>query len=411
MGSFNETCALSGINIGCGDPVKLLFLTQNPYLMCDQHEAKRGCYHYDQWFCRTPPITGKYDDYGRAAFKDGPIPKLIAAVFDKDTIERPFGHNQYHAHPVTHGKGLGHYIEAAWDGRLLVTDDYGRDHTPVPDAWPTWERVHEMLRAAQLKIMGSDDSAGYNAQPVLPGIVCVHFNSYNDNTKKLKRVEEVLAEKYDTKLVLQHEDNPKGEMCLIVTAKGAFKNTKLLHQGHIYRAALDNHPENNRPSWRKDRQLPVLAVMVRQDVWDVYCTLHIPPGWRDFANSVGDFRTRIETCLKAEGEGDDEEMRQIIREMNLNQSLREVFVNIPFMTMPAEHLKAAAKDKKFKGMDDLVQSLAELARVEFVLATLNQAWHVPALGGQDTFWEEQKNLFGELQAICQREQNREERGE
>ena len=100
MGSFNEVCALSGLGINCGTPVKVLFLTRNPHVGSNQQFAQRGCYHYDQWFLRTPPIDGEYSDYGQAKIKESYLTKLIEKVFAEDIIVRPFGFNKYHARNV-----------------------------------------------------------------------------------------------------------------------------------------------------------------------------------------------------------------------------------------------------------------------------------------------------------------------
>lgn len=120
MGSFNEICALSNLIIAPGTPVRVLFLTRNPYVVSDMHEDYRGIYHYDQWFARTPPIKGRYGDYGRCDFEEDSISHLIEECFQKDVVERPFGFNQFHAGDVTKTKDIHHFLNAASQGRLLV---------------------------------------------------------------------------------------------------------------------------------------------------------------------------------------------------------------------------------------------------------------------------------------------------
>ena len=130
MGSFNETCAISGLPIGCGDLVKLVFLSRNPFCSADEHFYHRGCYHYDHWCMRTPPISGKYDDYGRCKFKENYLTRLIEKMFIDDIVELPFGFNQYHAHSVPKKPTIHQLLDAAWQGRLLVRDTYfsEKDH-------------------------------------------------------------------------------------------------------------------------------------------------------------------------------------------------------------------------------------------------------------------------------------------
>jgi hypothetical protein len=229
MGSFNETCALSNLHITYGVPVKVLFLTQNPYVVSDQHEAQRGVYHYDNWFCRTPPFNGKYDDYGNAKFKESPLTKLIADVFDTDVVERPFGHNRYHAPPVIKGKGINHYLAAAWEGRLLVQDDYHRPKGEVPENVPTWERVHALLKQAKmpLQIESKSGENCYNAQPITHGVVCVHYEAYSGAKKKLQKAEAVLKEHYDCKIINKFADRDDYEPAMIVVPKGALRTRPL----------------------------------------------------------------------------------------------------------------------------------------------------------------------------------------
>lgn len=136
MGSFNETCALSGFSIPYGTPIRHVFLTQNPYLTSDQHETKKGVYHYDYWFVRTPPLKGRYDDYGQAVHDDPEMCRLIADVFSEDVVERPIGPNQYRDPAVRRGENLEHYLEAAWEGRLLVANQ-ARTSRSSPESLPT----------------------------------------------------------------------------------------------------------------------------------------------------------------------------------------------------------------------------------------------------------------------------------
>jgi hypothetical protein len=71
MGSFDYTCAVSGLPIGAGDDVRLMLLTQNPY----HHGKKAGamtCGMNDVWFPRTFPLRGRYNDYGGVDHIQGP---------------------------------------------------------------------------------------------------------------------------------------------------------------------------------------------------------------------------------------------------------------------------------------------------------------------------------------------------
>lgn len=391
MGSFNETCALSNLNVGYGTPVKLLFLTQNPYIHSDDHEAQRGCYHYDQWFVRTPPIAGKYADYGRCEFDEGPLTDLIVELFKRDAIRRPFGFNQYHAPHVDPEKGIHHLLNAAWEGRLLVRD--GDQEIPEPpEEYPTWQRVHQLLKKArkplQLESKNDEGKAGYNAQPVSFGIVAVHFNSYNDNSARLKSAQEVLKSHYDCKILYKFNDR-KDDPCLIVTRKGALKNPSLLANIEAIKEQFNTHPEMLR---NRGRQLPVLAVMVREDVWDAYAQISAKAHWGEKAPTVDSLRKKLEEAKKD----------LILSEM----AYREVLVSLPFQTTPATHLVEAVKNE-YKEKNKLLQSVAELARIEYVMACLHQPWYIPPLGGQEGNWELRTKLLKKITDISAAEYKRE----
>jgi hypothetical protein len=70
MGSFDYTCAISGLPIAGGEAVRYLLLTQNPY----HRGVKAGsfvCYSTDHWFPRVFPIRAKYNDYGSEVIEQG----------------------------------------------------------------------------------------------------------------------------------------------------------------------------------------------------------------------------------------------------------------------------------------------------------------------------------------------------
>lgn len=400
MGSFNETCALSNLNIDCGTPVRLIFLTQNPYVRSDQHEAQRGCYHYDQWFARTPPIKGEYADYGDCEFKESPITELICDCFQKDVIERPFGFNQFHAGDVTKTKGIHHFLQAAWQGRLLVQDDYTRPRKQPPDSFPTWQKIHALLKSANLPLQLESDSKegceGYNAQPVVPGVVCVTFNSYDDNRRKLQKAKKVLDKTYDCRLVPKFKDRDGYETCLIVAPAGGFDNPQSVQDVSLIAEAMSTHPD----MCCYPRELPVLSVMIREDVWQVYCKVTSKkPGRFDEKTLMVQ---GLEDSIRKTYEG---QSGINVCEMGFRNSL----VTLPFQTSVATHLKVAAKKENFPAKDELIQSCAELARIEYVMAVTHQPWYIPPLGGQDGSWALKTQLLTDILAISKKVLKKEQR--
>ena len=403
MGSFNEVCALSGMNIGYGDKVRVLFVTQNPYVNADQRYAQRGCYHYDNWFVRTPPLAGVYDDYGRAKIKDSPMTELIAECFDRDVIEMPFGYNHCHHLPVVKGRGLDHYFEAALEGRLLVQDEYTRPRTKPPESFPTWQKVHEILKKADLPIQIEVD-AGFNAQPVLPGIVSLIFNAYEGEDERLQEAKKVLDAHYDSKMVYTIPDR-EYEPCLMLVPKGAFDDPTLLTNVEELKYKMQRHPSHD----QKYRQLPVLYIMVRDDVWRAYCTQKIKePSWH--SGEPFTIQRTMEKLKKAsEQHGKlmkhaDEDVRALIGD---SIGFRDLMTTIPFQTMPSTHITASL-DKTDFPRDILLLACAELSQVEYMMSRLHLSWHIPSLGGQEGEWDTRTKLLRKIAKLSEAQLKKEQ---
>jgi hypothetical protein len=427
MGSFNEVCALSGFTITPGDPVRLLFLTQNPYVKCDEREAQRGCYHYDQWFVRTPPIKGEYADYGRCDFKEGELTKLISDLFDDDVVERPFGFNQYHAGPVLKGRGIHQYIEAAWQGRLNVRDDGGASAPKVPDKFPTWQKIHQLLKDAKGRTKFPlqcevENGEGYNASDVIPGVVCVNFNKYGDNSERLNKVKKLLDKTYESKLVYKkYGDRDPVDPVLIVTVPGAFDNPHILvvdddNVTNNIKQALTVHPEMCRD---RNRILPVLAVMIREDVWQTYCNLEYKPSYGSKIPSVESLfekttktfektkeemaviASKLENVMESNPElaKAQQELKYLINQHRYDSSIREIFMEIPFQTMMIKHLAKATFDPNFENKEELARDCCELARIEMVMSWLHQSWSIPSTGGQEPSWKLRTKLLENLATL------------
>lgn len=374
---INETCALSGFSIVPRDPVKLLFLTRSPYVESDQKYFCRGHYHNDQWFVRTPPITAVYDDYRRCKFKKNYITKIIEDVFAKDVYEEPFGHNQFHATGVFANPSIEQLIEAADQGRLRVRYHYVEPK--VPEHFPTWRKIRDVLLAAGLKIMINDDDKAYNVQEIGEGIVYVHFNAFGGTTKEVKRVQPLLKD-YDSKFVLENETNPVSECGLLVVPKGTFDDPAILASEFIKRIQdilSRNHPLDRS---RTARLQPVKTVMVRQDVWELYRDV----GWKTYEK------------LDYSVAGWQETLQQVINEEDTLTC--GMLMGLPISGVPyTEHLKELIKSKRTKS--DTAEIFAETCRVETTMAQICQAWQIPASAGTEPRWDLHKKLNTGLKKI------------
>jgi hypothetical protein len=118
MGSFSSTCAISGLGIDAGDPVRYMLLTETPY--GDDNLST-------PWFPRTFPLKGKYDDYGGVEdVEEGPQRDVWMAALQLDIIEREVGDNYIHDVAVTKDMTFEDIQNALWEGRVQVVSDMNR---------------------------------------------------------------------------------------------------------------------------------------------------------------------------------------------------------------------------------------------------------------------------------------------
>lgn len=395
MGSFNETCALSNMDIPYGEEVRLLFLSRNPHQNSDQQVADRGVCHYSQWFVRTPPIKGKYNDYGQCEFKKGPITKLIEECFTKDVVEKPFGFNSFHTHAVKKKESIDHYLKAAWQGRLEVLSGVGFRRMPKePEQFPTWQKVEDILKKARMPIQSEKRTENaFNAQPVAPGIVCITYESFGNTTKQLEQARKEIVNKYDCQLVYKFP-NRKDDGCLLVMPKNGFNDYSNFINSDELDRLLTTHPEHD---WMV-QQIPVMAVMIREDVWQLHCEIG-----DDEIHSVDMTYEAMKKKFNKARENINHWPPSAADEL-----FREYMVSLPFDTTALTHVSEVINNPKFNAVDELLQSCAELSHVEQVMAHTAQSWHIPQLGHQWGNWPLYSKLFSGLLEITKKQETKED---
>lgn len=84
MGSWNESCFLTGMSLSPGEKVRWMVITKAPY------RTSKGCYTTAFWFPRALPLRGEYDDYGNAKIydKDSIFAKQLLESFQTDLVEK-----------------------------------------------------------------------------------------------------------------------------------------------------------------------------------------------------------------------------------------------------------------------------------------------------------------------------------
>lgn len=132
MGSFNQTCALSGLPITSGTPLRWLLLIQRPYK--DNDTIAPGCYYLP----RATPLRVKYDDCGEVypldeatqgkEFEKTLIYPYWIQQFQTDLVELEQGENQYHEPAATKDLTLDHLQWLLHEGRLQVSIEEASSH-------------------------------------------------------------------------------------------------------------------------------------------------------------------------------------------------------------------------------------------------------------------------------------------
>lgn len=403
MGSFNETCALSRFQIGYGDEVRYLFLTANPYKNDEGAGmgVKRGCYITDQWFARTPTIKGTYDSYGSIEFEENITTDLIAKMFDAEVVERPFGFNQYHEHNVTAGLGIKHYIEAAYQGRLLIDPNrncrFGDvENKPSKEIYPSWRDVKKTLEDNKLKVMDKRDDKAYKVVPIIPGVVCVGYNDYGNNTKPMLKARKILEKHYDC----QATSSPNELGSIYVTRKGATENPAVLYDVDLF-----NNTINSMMSRHKETHLPVCGVMIREDVWQMFINQKRTTwdnkkiGIKYFQDEINKGYKRLKDILKKE----ESELKDRLARFAIGELIMDLGRSTPGMTVPSSHLGYALRNlDKYseRQINDLIQNIAEINMIDYHRETLKYDYYLPSLGHQEMGWRDHIKALEGLLAIA-----------
>lgn len=184
MGSFNATCIVSHLPIEAGDPVRYLALTNNKY---DDESEGHVCYVNGRWGIRTPPLCGKYNDYG--SVKDFDAKSLVTRVFfesfNRDAIECGIGNNSSHDVAVRHGMSNDEWLEALWEGRIRIADKVWK-RTPEEEkeryepgkGYPSIRKLEKIITDEGFKLSKGSGSEGFAVDEFVPGLFRIREGSY-----------------------------------------------------------------------------------------------------------------------------------------------------------------------------------------------------------------------------------------
>lgn len=120
MGSFNFTCAVSGLPIRMGEPVRFVLLQTWPFQDKAAHQA---CYPHEWWCLRNYALMSTYNE-GGLIDTENVHPKVLRDLwmyqFQQDLIEVSKG-SRSHEPGTKKGMSFKDLLESLWEGRVSVT--------------------------------------------------------------------------------------------------------------------------------------------------------------------------------------------------------------------------------------------------------------------------------------------------
>jgi len=396
MGSFNSQCAITGLPITGGTPIRFLLLTQNPF-----NDEWVKCHAHSLWVPRTFPLKAKYDDYGSAeSLEAGYELGLWFEGLRRDLVECGTGDNTFHDLAVSKDMPLEEFLEALLKERVRVQrrsahvetdfmavvaekmraklEEIGaKPYVPAPvfvpqvdPGFPTLQSIEALLKDAGL--------AGYIVDEQAWGSVRIRWDKYggeygNDATR-LKAVTPLL----------------KDYSYMICAGSGSYPNDAEI--------VVRPKPGKGTVHFSDDEEgsLLVKGAMVREDVWQLL--LKIPMGFYDYkkhedvpvtlkqykAGLRGFMAYRKEQLAKIDDMCFDDFDPMLLAQFPGSRVVQKG--QVPAILSLADHWQLAlAKGPLPK---EFIDTVAEFAYVQDVLDGLGYWWKPSySIGGQDPEWD------------------------
>jgi hypothetical protein len=159
MGSFDFTCAVSGLPIGAWTKVRFFILQSSPFSDRGNYASGELC-----WYLRALPVRAAYNDYGTVCDvdpRDAAVQQNWLDGLDLDLLEKGWGDNTCHDVPTRRGMDFNDLRAALSEGRLevrpeLETEEERKAHDarmrkifrrkPLSRGIPTIRRVEAAVR-------------------------------------------------------------------------------------------------------------------------------------------------------------------------------------------------------------------------------------------------------------------------
>lgn len=355
MGSFDYTCAISGLPIHGGCKVRYFLLTENPYT---EERANQAMSQHAWWVPRTFPLRATYDNYGAAEnIESGPAREIWLDVLRDDCLTRGEGNNLIHEPKVEKGADLDNFLDAIHLGRVLVHQKQEVKTYKIPMGIPTRKRVSEKLVKAGLTLFKEFGVDGYVVNSKVFGSVRIRYHGLNKVMVENLEVAQKAMGKYAT-VLRGGQEGP--ELCVFAAPK----------------VRLPFREPKNKP-------LLLTHAMVREDVWQAL--VQMPSG---NATTLKHFKDSVEKAYKTKPIENGF--------FPQNPLATQLIVNtLPSVSGFASHWKKyLTKKVPFEKARDFLNSVAEMLYVSKQLMKVRYLW-VPSssFGPQIGEYEEHAKLL------------------
>lgn len=419
MGDFAATCAASDLPIPGGTPIRVLLLTQSPYV------ADEG----DSWDLRAPPIRATYNSYGGIEDinpEDACILQMWLNALEVDLVERGVGDNQVHDLATRKGMTVEALCDALSEGRVLVRQDvknFWHPERPEPDD-PEKFSILKLVEAGRRKedwranmanveaVLGEELVAKLNIDEPLGNVVRVRQAGFTSETDALVAARLKLDEHFAVAIVAGSGSYGFTDELLVMAKPGKDRP----FAGPVWDRRSD------------EKHLPLAWAFVREDVWQALIAVKRPsywgPGtvehereqigkaWAGIQDQVTKRQSMVERMLGEPGTKTREQL-------HFSDVTYHVKDQVPFKSVPGvigivEHLAMMALDEKTNEDDHtvVINALGELAHVTAMLRDGRRVW-APfncLRGAQYAEWKEQLRYLTAIKKVAMAAKKAEPKG-
>lgn len=157
MGSWNKTCALSGLHIKAGEDTYVFVL--------EQQEKFDKCYTTGLYAPLLLPFESKYNDYGGGEQSGGAGFDVIMEAIEKNLVEVEQGSNQYHDIAIKRADfDEDLFFEGVHEDRLSISNPWRPDGAPLSFAMVRKDVLDNILenRVIEKYVGGGKGTGGWD---------------------------------------------------------------------------------------------------------------------------------------------------------------------------------------------------------------------------------------------------------